>query len=114
MFVHISAGTISLFYGAAAMFSRKGSRRHRQTGKVFVISMLSLGASGAYLGFMKHEMLNGMMGVLTVYLSATAWSTARRRDGEAGVFDFWALRCPLAGRPVLGFFGGVAGDGQTG
>ena len=73
---HISIGTIALFYGAAAMVFRKGSRRHRETGKVFVISMLSLGASGAYLGFMKHEMLNGMMGVLTFYLSATAWSTA--------------------------------------
>ena len=33
----------------------QGSRRHRQTGNVFVVSMLALGASGAYIGFSKHQ-----------------------------------------------------------
>jgi uncharacterized membrane protein len=112
--LHISAGTIALFYSAAAMFFRKGSRRHRETGKVFVISMLILGVSGAYLGFMKHEMMSGMMGVLTVYLSATAWSTARRRDGEAGVFDLGALMVPLAVAAVLAIYGVEAANSQTG
>jgi len=44
--IHISFGTVGLLYGAAAMFFRKGSHRHRATGNVFVISMLGLGASG--------------------------------------------------------------------
>src|SRR5262245_18276309 len=51
----ICVGAIGLLSGATAMSFRKGSRRHRMTGNVFVISMLSLGASGAYLGFMKHQ-----------------------------------------------------------
>jgi len=76
--------------------------------------MLSLGASGAYPGFMKHEMLNGLMGVLAFYLSATAWSTARRRDGEAGVFHLDALMLPLAVAAVLAIYGVEAANSQTG
>ena len=74
---HIAGGTLGLLSGAAAMVFRKGSHRHRVTGNAFVISMLILATSGAYLGFMRHEILNGMMGVLTFYLVTTAWWTAR-------------------------------------
>lgn len=70
---HICAGTLALLSGVAAMSFRKGSHQHRLTGNVFVISMLSLSASGAYLGFMKHQTLNGLQGVVTFYLVATAW-----------------------------------------
>jgi len=34
-------------------------------------------------------------GVLTFYLVATAWVTARRRDGETNIFDWVALLIPL-------------------
>jgi uncharacterized membrane protein len=111
---HICAGTVGLLSGAAAMSFRKGSRRHRVAGNVFVISMLSLSASGAYLGFMKHQMLNGLMGVLTFYLVATAWLTARRRDGEAGIFDLGALMVPLAVGASLVTYGLEAANSQTG
>jgi hypothetical protein len=111
---HISAGTLGLLSGAAAMFFRKGSRRHRVAGNVFVISMLSLSASGAYLGFMKHQMLNGLQGVLTFYLVATAWWTAKRRDGEAGIFDWGALIVPLAVGTGLVIYGLEAANSQKG
>jgi len=91
---HISAGTVALLSGTAAMSFRKGSHCHRLTGNVFVIAMLGLSASGAYLGLVKNRMLNGLQGVLTLYLVATAWWTAGRRDGtwafSIGV-PFWFL-----------------------
>ena len=111
---HISAGASGLLSGTAAMSFRKGSHRHRVAGNIFVIAMLGLSASGAYLGFMKHQMLNGLMGVLTFYLVATAWWTARRRDGETGVFDLGALIMPLAVGAVLAFYGFEAANSQTG
>jgi uncharacterized membrane protein len=111
---HICAGTLALLSGVAAMSFRKGSDRHRLTGNVFVISMLSLGASGAYLGFMKHQTLNGLQGVLTFYLVATAWWTAKRRDGETGIFDWGALIVPLAVGAGLVFSGLEAANSQTG
>ncbi len=114
LFFHICAGATGLLSGAAAMSFRKGSRRHRVTGSVFVISMLSLSASGAYLGFIKHQMLNGLMGVLTFYLVATAWLTARRRDGETGIIDWGALMVPLAVGAGLAFNGLEAANSRTG
>jgi uncharacterized membrane protein len=111
---HICAGSLGLLSGAGAMSFRKGSRRHRVTGNVFVASMLGLAASGAYLGFIKNQVLNGMMGVLTLYLVATAWWTARRRDGEVGNFDLGALIVPLAVGAGLASYGLEAVNSQTG
>jgi hypothetical protein len=93
---HICAGIVGLLSGAAAMTFRKGSRRHGLAGDAFVISMLGLGASGATMGFMRHEALNVAMGILTCYLVITAWRTARRGEEEADIFDWNALMVPLA------------------
>jgi hypothetical protein len=111
---HISAGILALLSGTAAMSFRKGSHWHRLTGNVFVLSMLGLSASGAYLGFMKNQMLNGLQGVLTFYLVATAWWTAKRRDGEVGFVDWSALVIPLAVGAGLAFYGLEAANSQTG
>src|ERR1700730_10922907 len=93
---HICAGTSGLLSGAVAISFRKGSRRHRIAGNVFVISMLSLSSSGAFLAFMKSQMNNVFGGLLTFYLVVTAWVTARRRDGETGIFDWIGLLVALA------------------
>lgn len=111
---HICAGTAGLLSGGAAMSFRKGSHRHRMAGNVFVISMLGLGLSGAYMGFMKHQLLNGVMGILTSYLVATAWWTARRRDENMGLFDWVALLVPLSLTTVLVICGIAASHTPTG
>ena len=111
---HICAGTLGLLSGTAAMVFRKGSRRHRLAGNVFVIAMVSLAASGAGIGFMKHQMLNGLMGVLSFYLVVTAWWSARRRDGETDIFDWGALLVPLAVAAALMTFGVEAANNSRG
>ena len=111
---HICAGTSGLLSGAVAMSFRKGSRRHRVAGNVFVISMLSLSSSGAFLAFMKSQMNNVFGGVLTFHLVATAWVTARRRDGETGIFDWVALLVALALGAVIVTYGLEAANSQTG
>jgi uncharacterized membrane protein len=112
--LHICAGTVGLLAGAAAMTFRKGSRRHGVAGNLFVIAMLSLSASGAYIGFVKSQTTNVVMGVLTFYLVATAWATARRRDGETGIFDWAALLVALALGTGLITYGFEAAHNQTG
>jgi uncharacterized membrane protein len=94
--LHISAGLVGILSGTAAMCFRKGSQRHALAGKVFVIAMLTLGASAVYLALMKHQLGNVLGGTFTLYLVATAWATARRRDGETSIFDWVALLIPLA------------------
>jgi uncharacterized membrane protein len=94
--LHIVAGTLGMLSGFVTVFLRKGSRRHGIAGNVFVVTMLCLSSSGVFLAIMKHQTGNILGGALTFYLVATAWLTARRRDGEPGIFDWGALLIVLA------------------
>lgn len=96
LLLHILAGTTGVLSGFVAVFLRKGSRRHRIAGNVFFIAMLALGGSGAYMAVLKSQVPNVLGGVLTCYMVATAWMTARRREGEPGIFDWVALLTILA------------------
>lgn len=96
LLLHIGSGTLGLLSGGVAIALRKGSPRHRLVGNIFVISMLGLGTSGAYLAFMKNEGDNVAAGLTTVYLVATAWSAGRRSDGIT-ILDRIALVFVLAG-----------------
>ena len=93
--LHVSAGIAGILSGTAAMSFRKGSPRHALAGKIFVISMLTMAASAVYLAALKHQNNNVGGGVLTFYLVATAWVTAKRRDGETSIFDWIVLLIPL-------------------
>ena len=115
LILHISAGIVGLLCGAVAMSFRKGSRGHVVAGRVFVISILSLAAAGAYMAyFVKPNMGNVLGGVMTFYMVATAWATARRRDGETWIFDWGALLVALAFGAVAVTFGLQAAHSQTG
>ncbi len=96
LIVHICAGSLGLLSGTAAISFRKGSPRHVLAGKVFVASMLTMGAFAAYLAIVRNQPNNIGGGILTVYLIGTAWLTARRRDGETSRFDWIVLLIPLA------------------
>jgi hypothetical protein len=114
LFLHIGAGTLGMLSGFVAVFLRKGSRRHGLAGSLFVIAMLILSASGVYLALMKSQPGNVLGGTLTFYLVATAWMTARRRDGEPGLFDWGALLIVLAVGACQLTFGLEAALSQTG
>jgi hypothetical protein len=114
LLLHIGAGTLGMLSGFVAVFLRKGSRRHGLAGSVFVIAMLILAASGVYLALMKSQPGNVLGGTLTFYLVATAWMTARRRDGEPGLFDWGALLIVLAVGACQLTFGLEAALSQTG
>lgn len=95
LLLHIASGTLGMLSGFVAVFLRKGSRRHGLAGDVFVVSMMSLAASGVYLAILKHQPGNILGGALTFYLVTTAWLTVRRRDGAPGIFDWAALLAVL-------------------
>jgi hypothetical protein len=115
LFLHILAGTLGMLSGFVAAFLRKGSRRHGIAGKVFVIAMLSLSASGVYLAIMKSQPGNILGGTLTFYLVGTAWMTARRTDNaKPGIFDWGALLVVLAVAASQITFGLEAAFSQTG
>ena len=99
--LHITGGIVGLLSGTAAMSFRKGSRRHAQAGNVFVVAMLTMAVCAVWLAILKQQPGNFIGGVFTFYLVATAWATARKRDGSTNVFDWIALLIPLAGGALL-------------
>ncbi len=100
LLLHIASGTVGVLSGFVAVFLRKGSREHGLAGLVFVVSMLSLSASGTYMATMKHQPGNILGGTLTFYLVATSWMTARRRAVKTNLTDF-AL--PLVALAIAAF-----------
>jgi uncharacterized membrane protein len=102
---HITAGVLAMLAGAAAVSFRKGSRWHGRTGNIFVVAMLTMAVAASFLAFMKHQSNNVFGGILTIYLVATAWATARRRDRRTNILDW--LGCLFALTfGVLGIFQG--------
>lgn len=114
LFVHICAGSLGLLSGTAAILFRKGSPRHILAGRIFVVSMLTMGAAAAYLAFVRNDPSNLGGGIMTFYLVGTAWLTARRRNGETSRLDWVALLIPLV-VGILGWKNGIdALRGPTG
>jgi len=103
-----------LLSGAVALSFRKGSRPHGIAGSVFFVAMLIASAAGAYLAIRNSEMDNVFGGILTFYLVATAWVTARRGDTGTGIFDWIGLLVAVAITVVAVIFGIEAASSQTG
>lgn len=91
LLLHICGGTLGVISGFVAVFLRKGSRRHAIAGTVFVISMMALASSGAFMAILKSQLGNILGGTLSLYLVATAWRTAKRRAGNPSLVDWIAL-----------------------
>ena len=93
---HIAGGMIAVIAGSISLVSRKGSRLHRSSGKVFVISMMIMGAAGAYAALRKSQPANILAGVLSCYLVATAWLTVKRKAGQSGRMEVGLLFLAVA------------------
>jgi uncharacterized membrane protein len=88
---HICGGTLGVLSGTVAILLRKGSSRHALAGTVFVISMLALSASGAYMAILRMQPGNILGGLFTCYLVATSWIAAKRQQMSTSIFDWGAL-----------------------
>ncbi|MGZ8347560.1 MAG: hypothetical protein ACXWUP_10675 [Allosphingosinicella sp.] len=108
---HVTAGSVALLAGAAALVLRKGGPRHALAGTAFFVAMLLMAGSGAVIAALRPERGTAVIGLLTCYLVASSWTTARRRSGEAGLVEWlWlavAVGCAVA---MLSF--GIVGVGS--
>ncbi|MGZ8867300.1 MAG: hypothetical protein ACXW2P_03075 [Thermoanaerobaculia bacterium] len=105
LILHIAGGIAGLASGLTALLSRKGSRFHRASGKVFVVSMLVMGAFGAYEGFLKSQRVNVLAGIFTCYLVATAWLTVARKARETGMTEVVLMLLAVAAGALSSLFG---------
>jgi uncharacterized membrane protein len=110
LIVHIAAGATGLATGGAALVARKGERLHRAVGTVFFVSMLTMAAVGTAIAVGMREPLAFVPGLVTFYLTVTAWAAVRRGEGRIGWFESGAA---LAGVLIAATGLGLAGTGGS-
>ena len=88
--IHIGAGTLALVSGLITVSVRKGAEAHRASGTVFVLAMLTMSVTAAYLAI-RIQNITVFGAVLTIYLVVTAWGAVRPGAGRASFFEIGGL-----------------------
>lgn len=94
--IHVTMGAIAILAGAIALLTAKGSRPHRFVGNIFFVSMLIMALAGIYIAIALPMAISAMAGTITIYLIATSWMAARRKDGVITIYDFILLALAVA------------------
>ncbi len=97
LYMHIGGGALGLVSGVIAMLARKGRRLHLIAGRVFFFAMFVSYLIGAGVApFIEHgQRPNFVAGILALYLLATAWLAARRRNPIVGPVEYIGLAVAL-------------------
>jgi len=104
--VHIAAGLVGIAFGYVALFSAKGKRGHRVSGRIFVYAMVTMALVGAWIAAThgKSPEANVPVGLLTAYLVITGLATVKPPRWQARRLDAGlATLALLVGLVLLGF-----------
>jgi uncharacterized membrane protein len=120
--IHIFAGLLAIAAGGVALAVLKGGKLHRESGTIFVYSMMVMSGMGAVLAAMKVfagegrqlQSMNVVAGTLTFYLVTTALLTVRRRPQGVHPIDAIAMAIALAAGIFAVKFGVDAANGPKG
>jgi uncharacterized membrane protein len=113
VFVHVTAGALSLGAGGVAMLARKGESVHRLAGNVFFIAMLAMTISAFAVAVIRGQAINITASTVTFYMIVTSWVAATRKDGAIGRFETFALLGGLAVVASALMFALQGGSAQT-
>jgi hypothetical protein len=112
LWLHIGGGSVAIVSGYVAMAAKKGRPLHRLSGNVFFGAMLAMAGVGAVVSPMlpTEQWVNTPAAVFTLYLTLTAWLTAKRRPGETGRAEAALVAVPL-GVAAVGLYLAVRSGG---
>lgn len=99
--LHIGGGIAAIVAGYAAVTVRKGERLHRLYGKIFVAAMFTMTSAAFTMAIYLGEKTNIGAAVLAAYLTATAWLTIQRGDGEHPGWPERAAMLAIAGTALV-------------
>ena len=83
LLIHILGGTLALVAGYIALYSAKGARLHRRSGRVFVYAMLTLSLTGATIAALGAGEASVVAGLLAAYLVITGLITVKPVFGRS-------------------------------
>lgn len=69
--LHIAGGSVGLFTGTLNLVQKKGNKKHRIVGKIFVFGMLTTGISALVLSALHPNNFLFIVGIFTIYLVTT-------------------------------------------
>jgi hypothetical protein len=96
LFAHIAGGSVGIAAGYAAVAVRKGEKAHRMAGTAFFVGMLTMtGVAMVTAPFLEAAWTNTTAAIFTMYLVGTAWMAVKRRPGEIGRFERFAVAVPI-------------------
>lgn len=107
LIIHIVSGYLALSAGTTAIIARKGQKLHRKAGRIFVISMLGVGASALSMSLMKGNQFLLHIGIFTMYQVYGGWRALRQRDLRANPADWTIATLGLANGAVMLFTGNI-------
>ncbi len=73
-------GGIALLAGLIPLLSKKGSRRHKFTGKIFVYSMLLVCLTAIALSILNPNIFLLLIGIFSLYLTLTGYRALRLKN----------------------------------
>ena len=82
LFLHITAGSLSLLTGSLNMILPKGGKMHQKIGRLFVTGMMLTGASALFMAQIKPNPFLFIIGVFTLYLVGTANRSIKSKQNK--------------------------------
>ena len=101
--LHILGGLFALLFGYTALYATKGATLHRKSGMGFVMAMIVMSLTGAFIASLKPDRGSIIAGLLTFYFVITGLLTVVQVPGQkrleriamvwafvVGLFAIWA------------------------
>lgn len=95
LIIHIATGSISIFSGFLALFTRKGSLFHIASGRIFSIAILITGGAIIGLGIFGGSIDDVLGGLTLLYFVVTAWRTLQFPKLAINTLDYGLFICVL-------------------
>jgi len=80
--LHILGGMLGLVFGYVALFATKGATVHRKAGIGFVLAMIAMSLSGAFIATLNLNRGSIIAGLLTFYFVVTGVLTVKQVPGQ--------------------------------
>jgi uncharacterized membrane protein len=91
LIIHIIAGSLALLAGTVAILTKKGSRVHNKSGKIYYWSMILIGLTAFSIAIPKGNMFLLMIGGFSTYMTLTGYrylQFKRNPELKYGNWDF--------------------------
>jgi len=91
LFAHIAGGSVALICALMAVSSKKGSNFHRRVGRIYALSMATIGVTAIPMAIISGKTLLFLITLFSSYLVFSGWRFAVNRSGRPNKLDWIAV-----------------------